>query len=107
MSAWHQDCLAVASLTRCHTKGAGISTSANIPDFRGPTGVWTMREKGKSVGGKNLHKAFPTFAHYCVTELVRRALLRFVVSTNMDALHLRSGLPVHLISEQHGNWYAT
>jgi len=85
--------------------GAGISTSADIPDFRGPTGVWTVRDLGtpKPNKAKKISEATPTYCHYAITELVRRRIAHFVISTNMDCLHVRSGLPKHLIIEQHGN----
>ncbi|KAH3767829.1 silent information regulator family protein [Pelomyxa schiedti] len=85
--------------------GAGISTSGGIPDFRGPQGVWTLRDKGLHVGGKDICGASPTLAHYAVTELARKLLIRFVITTNMDGLHLRSGLPNHLLVELHGCCY--
>eukprot|EP00727_Mastigamoeba_balamuthi_P001528 m51a1_g11372 putative silent information regulator family protein (576) ;mRNA; r:16195-18490 len=87
--------------------GAGISTSANIPDFRGPAGVWTLRDKGVAWGavGGDYDGARPTLAHYAVTELARRGRVRFVTTTNMDGLHVRSGLPRHLVEELHGCMY--
>jgi len=85
--------------------GAGISTSAQIPDFRGPQGAWTLRDKGQHASGVEMVDAFPTYAHCAITELVKQGLVKFVISTNMDGLHRRSGLPAENIVELHGNTY--
>jgi len=85
--------------------GAGISTSAKIPDYRGPQGAWTMHERGGFSQGLELGQAFPTYAHYALTELLRKDKLKYIVSTNLDGLHRRSGTTADQISELHGNCY--
>jgi NAD-dependent SIR2 family protein deacetylase len=85
--------------------GAGISTESGLPDFRGPDGVWTRRDKGLSPRpmSKPWDKVNPNSGHYAIVELQKLGKLKFLISQNVDNLHLKSGIRPELIAELHGN----
>lgn len=87
--------------------GAGISTSAKIPDYRGPQGVWTLRDRGEKVKFDTpIEEAQPTFTHRALKAFTdNREKPHFIVSTNVDGLHRKSGVPADDLSELHGNIY--
>lgn len=85
--------------------GAGISTSCGIPDFRGPKGVWTLQHKGKPLPKADLpfHQARPGITHMALVALHRLGILKFIISQNIDGLHLKSGIPRSCLAELHGS----
>jgi NAD-dependent deacetylase len=85
--------------------GAGISTESGVPDFRGPDGLWTRRDKGLPVDNSTTQwaTAEPNAGHRAVFELQQMGKLRFLISQNIDNLHLKSGIQPELLAELHGN----
>lgn len=85
--------------------GAGISTDSGLPDFRGPDGVWTRRDKGLAPRDENRDwsLATPNASHLAIVELQLLGKLHFLVSQNIDNLHLVSGVRFEALAELHGN----
>jgi NAD-dependent deacetylase len=102
--------------------GAGISTDSGIPDFRGPSGVWTrnpaaeklstyqayMTDSGlrrQSWRGRLAHPAWsaePNPAHLALARLARSPIDTRVITQNIDGLHQRAGTPPGQVIELHG-----
>lgn len=92
--------------------GAGVSTSAGIPDYRGPDGIWTTMAMGRSldkevgISDVDISDASPSYTHMCIAKLVHVGILKGCVSTNVDGLHYKSGLePLVNLAELHGNLF--
>lgn len=102
--------------------GAGISTSAGIPDFRGPDGVWTKHPDQTSVYDLDLFmsdkqareyswhwqkespvwRAQPGLAHKALARLEKAGLLVLLATQNFDALHEKAGNSDQVIVNLHG-----
>eukprot|EP01118_Nematostelium_gracile_P013946 TRINITY_DN5336_c0_g1_i1.p1 TRINITY_DN5336_c0_g1~~TRINITY_DN5336_c0_g1_i1.p1 ORF type:complete len:188 (+),score=43.56 TRINITY_DN5336_c0_g1_i1:58-621(+) len=86
--------------------GAGISTAANVPDFRGEGGL--LSGMGKGVLGIQEHlldSVMPTYSHMAVKALMDSGLVKYVITSNHDNLHQKSGIPEEKISNLFGNAY--
>ena len=103
--------------------GAGISTNAGIPDFRGPRGLYiTCRYDPEKVFDFNYFyhdpKPFfdfardfvglegtlrPTVAHQFLAELEKQGKLEGIVTQNIDSLHHQAGS--QKVLEMHGSFW--
>lgn len=103
--------------------GAGLSTAAGIPDFRGPEGLWTRDPYAELVSTLSWYlrdddvrkaawrrradpamwAAEPTRAHRAIVELERQGRLRGIVTQNTDGLHQVAGSSPELVHEVHGS----
>jgi NAD-dependent SIR2 family protein deacetylase len=85
--------------------GAGISTESGLPDFRGPDGLWTRRDKGLPPRPVEVpwDSVEPNTGHLAIVELQNLNKLKFLISQNVDNLHLKSGIQPDILAELHGN----
>jgi NAD-dependent deacetylase len=83
--------------------GAGISTDSGLRDFRGPDGLWTRRDKGLSTPEQDWTGVAPNAGHLAIREIQELGKLAFLISQNVDNLHLKSGIRPELLAELHGN----
>jgi len=102
--------------------GAGISTAAGIPDFRGPNGLYVTRrydpEKTFDIDWfdreprtffafardflSTLDHVQPTQTHVFLAELEQQGLLQSVITQNIDGLHQKAGS--RNVIEVHGSF---
>ncbi len=85
--------------------GAGISTESGLSDYTGKDGVWTRRRKGLPIKTPKvtLEEAKPNRTHFALVELQTLGKLKFLISQNVDNLHLESGIDPDKLAEIHGN----
>lgn len=105
--------------------GAGISTESGIPDFRGPSGIWTKNPEAERKAYRSyerflkdpigwweerlsspsllgdIEQALPNPGHYALAALEKLSLLMCVITQNVDALHEKAGTKNLL--EYHGS----
>jgi NAD-dependent deacetylase len=105
--------------------GAGISTDSGIPDFRGPSGIWTRdpaAERMSTFGvyvadaavrqrswqNRLAHPAWtaePNAAHRALARLAASSIDTTIVTQNIDELHQRAGTPADRVLELHGTMH--
>ena len=108
--------------------GAGMSVESGIPPFRGPGGLWTRYGEPPMNGyqlfqedpkawwertrqdenqghrremRRSIEQAQPNPGHYALVDLEQLGVLRYIITQNVDNLHLKAGN--RGVAEIHGN----
>ena len=100
--------------------GAGISTAAGIPDYRGPNGIWKTRPEvtvqeffddpakreaywtQKAEDWQMWKDVEPTPVHRAIRKLEDLGKLHAVITQNIDGLHRKAGTSEEKLIELHG-----
>lgn len=102
--------------------GAGISTESGIPDFRGPSGVWTKDPEAEKLATISHYlsepdvrrrawrsrvdhtgwRAEPNAGHIALVALEANGRLDLLVTQNVDGLHQLAGSDPTRVVEIHG-----
>ena len=112
--------------------GAGVSTSAGVGDYRGPSGAWTQRriaqlthqntsdarqelqklleeqakEKQKAKKSVGSLDAQPTFCHMAIAKMIKTHKAQYCITTNLDGIFRKAGLQQHTeLCFLHGDIY--
>jgi len=117
LPGWAREITCLTVLT-----GTGISTDSGIPDFRGPSGIWTKDPDAEKLSiyqayladpelrrrswqNRLAHPAWaaePNPAHLALARLARSTIDTQVITQNIDGLHQRAGTPPGRVIELHG-----
>lgn len=89
--------------------GAGISVESGVPPFRGKNGLWSRYDPAlfdisyfisspeeswkliKKLFFESFEKAQPNQAHFVLSRLEEKGLLKSLITQNIDGLHHRAG----------------
>jgi NAD-dependent deacetylase len=106
--------------------GAGISTDSGIPDFRGPTGLWTKQPSAQRLFDIDAYlsdrsirveawrnrrdhpawSALPNAGHRALADLEEQGRLTAIATQNIDGLHQAAGSDPARVHELHGTIWA-
>ncbi|NLJ70299.1 MAG: NAD-dependent deacylase [Clostridiaceae bacterium] len=89
--------------------GAGMDTESNLPDFRGPGGLWKNHDPRKLASIQSLHKNYSLFrefytqriaslghasphkGHKILADWEKEGLLKGIITQNVSGLHMAAG----------------